>query len=69
MNYINYSHFISVQQAAKILGVKVQTLRNWGKTGKVKSYKCPINGYRLYNKEDLEEILKKIKVEVDGSAE
>lgn len=41
-------YLLSAQKAAKALGVSSSTLRNWDRTGKVKSTRTP-NGVRLYN--------------------
>jgi DNA-binding transcriptional MerR regulator len=43
------------------LGVSPMTLRNWDKQDKLKPYRNPINGYRLYKKEDLLGVLRSIK--------
>ena len=53
----NISGYLTVKKAAKFLGVTPSTLRNWTKYSKIKSHKNPINGYRLYCVEDLEELL------------
>jgi len=48
--------YVRIKEAAAILGVHQNTLRNWGKAGKIAEYRHPINGYRLYRKSDLEAI-------------
>jgi DNA-binding transcriptional MerR regulator len=48
---------ITVGNAAKILGVTTTTLRNWDKNGKLKSFRNPINRYRLYDKKEIERLL------------
>ena len=40
---------ISIGQAAKLLGVHVQTLRNWEKSGKLKPDSISPGGTRRYN--------------------
>ena len=52
---------ITIQDAAKILGVKPETLRRWDRKGKVVAKRHPINGYRLYNEKDIKALLKKIE--------
>lgn len=46
-----------IKDAAQFLGVCVNTLRNWEKEKKISVYRNPLNGYRLYHKEDLEQLL------------
>ena len=53
----NFGHYLTVQDAAKELGVSASTLRNWDKTGKLKSQRNPYNDYRIYRQEDINAIL------------
>lgn len=53
--------FIKIQEASKILGVSKLTLRNWDKSGKLTAFRHPINNYRVYNLEDVKNIINKIK--------
>ncbi len=48
-------------EAAEFLGISPQTLRSWGKTGRLPAYRHPTNGYRLYAIADLEKTLRLIK--------
>jgi len=41
-------NFISINQAAEIIGVNKETLRRWDKNGKFKTVRNPINNYRVY---------------------
>lgn len=52
---------ITIQDAAKILGVNPETLRRWDRKGKYPAKRHPINGYRLYNEKDINALLKKIE--------
>ena len=54
--------FLSIKEAAKILGVTTTTLRNWDKSGKLKAYRNPINNYRVYKKEEIEFFLRQIEI-------
>jgi len=54
------SEYLTVQQAASMLGVSSSTLRNWDRAGKFKAIRHPFNGYRLYLRTNLEKILKGI---------
>ena len=55
------AEYLTVGEAATFLGVSPSTLRNWDKEGKVKAARHPVNGYRLYQREDLEALLKRAK--------
>ncbi|HEY4310916.1 MAG TPA: DEAD/DEAH box helicase family protein [Pirellulales bacterium] len=46
--------YLTVQQAARYLGVSAQTLRRWDAEGKLKSVRHPGNDYRYYKQSDLE---------------
>jgi len=48
---------VRVGEAAVILGVSTKTVRNWDRAGKVKARRHPVNGYRLYSRSELEELL------------
>jgi predicted site-specific integrase-resolvase len=53
--------YLIVKEAADFLGVSPATLRNWDRAGKLTPCRHPVNGYRLYRKEDLEQILCKVE--------
>ena len=53
--------YLTVGEAAEQLGVSRSTLRNWDKANKLKPYRHPVNGYRLYRHQELEELLKAIR--------
>lgn len=52
--------YLTIKAAAAHLGVAVNTLRNWEKSGKLVAHRHPINGYRLYKRADLDAILSAI---------
>lgn len=56
----NLSEYLTVSEAANFLGISPSTLRNWDKDGKLKPYRHPVNGYRLYREKDLTEILRNL---------
>lgn len=58
---LNLSDYLTVGDAAATLGVSRSTLRNWDKAGKLKPYRHPVNGYRLYNRHELEALLKGVQ--------
>src|SRR4051794_9427725 len=49
--------YLTVGEAAAILGVSPWTLRNWDKAGRLKPRRHPKNGYRIYRHEDLQAVL------------
>ena len=53
--------FLSAGEAAKVLGVSIQTVRNWDASGQLKARRHPINRYRLYRKSDIEKLLAKLQ--------
>jgi len=58
---VRLDEFVTVKQAAKLLGVSVNTLRNWHRDQKIPVYRNPISNYRLFKKADLEELLGQIE--------
>ena len=52
--------FITIGEAAKMLNVNIMTLRRWDKAGKLKSTRFTPKGYRFYNLEEIELLLKNI---------
>ncbi len=53
--------YLTIKEAAKFLGVSANTLRNWGRDGKVPMHRNPINGYRLFKTDDLRQLLNEIE--------
>jgi DNA-binding transcriptional MerR regulator len=49
--------YLTIGQAAKLLGVSTWTLRYWDRTGKLSPTRHPLSGYRLYRHEQIELIL------------
>jgi DNA-binding transcriptional MerR regulator len=50
-----------IKGAAAHLGVSPATLRNWERAGKLIVRRHPINGYRLYELAQLDEILERAR--------
>jgi site-specific DNA-methyltransferase (adenine-specific) len=57
---LNLADYLTVSEAAERMGVSPGTLRNWDRTGRLKAYRNPLNGYRLYRHSDLEALLLQI---------
>jgi len=53
--------YVTVTRAAEMLGVCASTLRNWDRSGKLKAARNPMNGYRLYRREDIQALLARIQ--------
>ena len=58
---VKLDEFVTIRQAAKILGVSPNTLRNWHRDAKIPVYRNPASNYRLFKKADLEELLRQIE--------
>jgi excisionase family DNA binding protein len=52
--------YVKVAEAAEILGVSQGTVRAWAEAGKIPMHKNPANGYRLFQRDDLENFLKSV---------
>ena len=52
--------YLLVNEAADLLGVSPNTIRNWGRDGKIIEYRHPVNNYRLFKRSELERIRKKL---------
>ena len=49
--------YVQIKEAAALLGVAVNTLRNWERGGKLRVYRHPVNNYRLYKRGDIAALL------------
>lgn len=58
--------YLTIKQAAALLGVTPETLRNWDRANKLRPARHPINGYRLYRREDLEALLARAARRTEG---
>ena len=58
---IKLDQFVTIKQAAKMLGVAPNTLRNWHRDAKLPVYRNPVSGYRLFKRTDLEQLLRQIE--------
>jgi MerR family transcriptional regulator, copper efflux regulator len=65
----NLRDYLTVSEAAEFVGVSAATLRNWDRAEKVKAIRHPVNGYRLYRKEDLSRLLQRLSDEPNGMAD
>jgi len=56
--------YLRIKEAAEYLGVAQNTLRNWGRAGKIPEHRHPLNNYRLYRVSDLDELLRQAESSV-----
>ncbi|MEZ6069488.1 MAG: MerR family transcriptional regulator [Pirellulales bacterium] len=52
--------YLRITEAAEYVGVAPNTLRNWGKSGKLTERRHPMNGYRLYDRDELDKLLRMV---------
>ena len=53
--------YLRISEAAEYLGVSPNTLRNWENAGKIVAHRHPVNGYRLFEREELDALLKQVR--------
>jgi len=58
------TEFVLVKKAAELLGVCPNTIRAWGAEGKITEHRHPINGYRMYKREDIDRLLELLRTPV-----
>lgn len=51
---------LTINQAAKLIGVTALTLRNWDRMSKFQASRHPINNYRVYTLDQVEGLLRKL---------
>ncbi len=54
--------YVKVREAAAILGVAAEHGEGMGCRRKLREFRSPANGYRLYKREDLEKYLRQIEL-------
>ena len=53
-------NLLSIKEAATMLGVSALTLRNWDNNGRLEASRHPLNNYRVYRREVIENLMKEI---------
>lgn len=53
--------YLTIKEAAELVGVTPLTLRNWDKAGKLRACRNPINNYRVYRPVDIELFQRRIE--------
>lgn len=56
--------YLSVSQVAQLLRVSSETLRRWDNNGKFKSYRHPINNFRVYSEQQVNEFIEEFQLEI-----
>jgi site-specific DNA-cytosine methylase len=54
-------NYVRIGDAAAMLGVTEQTLRNWDRQGRLRAFRHPVNGYRLYGVAELGTLLRDVR--------
>ncbi len=57
---LSLNAYLKIKQAAKLAGVHPDTLRRWERAGKLTVFRHPVNGYRLFVREDIERLLAEV---------
>jgi len=53
--------YVRVREAAALLGVSPNTIRNWGSKEKIPEYRHPVNNHRLFKRTDLQSIMDELE--------
>ena len=51
---------VLIKEASQSIGVHPDTIRRWARLGKIKSRRHPINGYRLFDIQDIYRVVEQI---------
>lgn len=54
-------NLVTIAEAAKLLRVSPSTLRNWDRNGKLTPRRHPLNGYRMYDRAEIERLRSRIE--------
>ncbi|MBN2561538.1 MAG: helix-turn-helix domain-containing protein [Phycisphaerae bacterium] len=60
------SEYLTIGEAAEMLGVSKDTLRRWDRSGDLKARRHPVSRYRLYVRRDLEQFLHRLREDQVG---
>jgi hypothetical protein len=55
------NEYVTVKDAAEMLGISPNTPRSWGALGAIVAYLHPVNSCRLYRRIDLEKLRKRLE--------
>ena len=54
--------YLTVKEVAKLLNVTPLTVRNWDARGKLTAHRHPMNNYRMYRVEDVENLIREFEI-------
>lgn len=60
--------YLTISEAAEILNVSPETLRRWDRNGKFNSSRHPINNYRVYSQEQVDNFVEELQLEISYRA-
>jgi DNA (cytosine-5)-methyltransferase 1 len=63
---LSLSNLVRLKTAASLFGVSPQTIRNWVAQGQLSAIRHPVNGYRLFNVQELNRLLKTYSIQTPG---
>lgn len=55
------AEFVLVKETAEMLGVCPNTIRAWGASGKITEYRHPVNGYRMFKRDEIDRLIQKMR--------
>lgn len=67
--YVTMNKLLSIGQAAKLLGVSIDTLRRWDSAGRLRSIRSGPRGHRFYDRSDIDQYLQDINIVAKNWAE
>jgi len=56
--------FLTIKQVANMLNVSAETLRRWDNSGKFKSFRHPINNFRVYSEQQIFDLVEDLQLEI-----
>jgi DNA-binding transcriptional MerR regulator len=65
MTRLNY--YLKTAETVRVLGGSPDTLRLWAAGGKVADRRNPANGYRLFQRQDLDTFLRAVETPAGGA--
>ena len=57
--------YYTISEASEKLGVSNETLRRWDKNGKFRSVRHPINNYRVYTEDQIQNLVEELQLDLE----
>lgn len=64
----NFTKDLTINEAARLLGVSAQTLRRWDQSGQLKGHRRQEGGFRFYQERDLEQFITEHQLSIEKIA-